>query len=81
MNKFNWMKKSDGCKKSCGNHPRATLITHPPPQSVTPFFLTVPGITLDIIKGVCLKRPKDFDNNKNFYAQPYPSVQGVKGRT
>jgi len=52
----------------------------PPPQSVTPFFLTVPGITLDIIKGVCLKRPKDFDNNKNFYAQPYPSVQGGQGQ-
>ena len=44
-----------------------------------PVFLTVPEITLDKIKGVCLKRPKEYDNDKNFSAQPYPYVQGVKG--
>ena len=38
MNKFNWMKKSDGCKKACGNHPRATLITHPLPSNLLPSF-------------------------------------------
>ena len=60
------------------NEPRKTevrsqLIDSPfypklPPWLICyPFLLTLPRITLDIIKGVCLKRPKDFNNIKNFY--------------
>ena len=68
MNKFNWMKKSDGCKKAYGNHPRATF-GHSPPlinqhEFLTvliicyPVFFMVARITLDKIKGFCLKKPK-----------------------
>ena len=89
MNKFNWMKKSDGCKKAYGNHPRATLVTHPPPlinqhEFLTvliicyPVFFMVARITLDKIKGFCLKKPKDSKNDKNSSAQHYPG-QGIKG--
>ena len=33
--------KSDGCKKAYGNHPRATLVTPPPPLINQHEFLTV----------------------------------------
>ena len=38
----------------------------------------VARITLDKIKGFCLKKPKDSKNDKNSSAQHYPG-QGIKG--
>ena len=84
MNKFNWMKKSDGCKKAYGNHPRATFGHSPPPLINQHEFLTVLIFLycamdpLGKIKGVRLRRPKDAENNKNFYAKPYPLFSGSR---
>ena len=40
-------------------------VPKPVPLHCYPIFLTMPGITLDKIKGFCLRKPKVSDNNKN----------------
>ena len=78
MNKFNWMKKSDGCKGMWKSPESYTDHSPPPLYPATQFFLTVPWITLGKIKGVRLRRPKDADNIKNFSAKPYPPFRGSR---
>ena len=88
MNKFNWMKKrrlQEGIWKS----PESYIGHNTPPlinqhEFLTvliicyPVFFMVARITLDKIKGFCLKKPKDSKNDKNSSAQHYPG-QGIKG--
>ena len=48
-----------------GNIEYNITVLKPVPLHCYPIFLTMPGITLDKIKGFCLRKPKVSDNNKN----------------
>ena len=85
MNKFNWMKKKRRLQEGIWKSPESYIWSLTPHPLINQHeFLTVLIFLycamdpLGKIKGVRLRRPKDAENNKNFYAKPYPLFSGSR---